>query len=135
MNETIINNLINLIAYGFYPASVSIPYNKNDNVIDKLINYFTPKKYSNEFFKFEITDNKIIYENINEYEPESNIHAYLYGCKYYEFDIIDNKFDTNGKINLRHLLMLNDFANMNLQIDYITSDELDRKSTRLNSSH
>ena len=38
-------------------------------------------------------------------------------------DIIDNKFDTNGKINLRHLLMLNDFANMNLQIDYITSDE------------
>mgnify|MGYP003337518299 CR=1 FL=1 len=49
LTKTIINNLINLIAYGFYPASVSIPYNKNDNVIDKLINYFTPKKYSNEF--------------------------------------------------------------------------------------
>lgn len=123
MDDTIINNIVDLISYGFYPAYITIPYNKNENVIDKLINYFTPKKYSNEFFRFEITNNKIIYEIINDFEPVSNIYAYIYGSKYYEIDIVNNKFYTNGKINLRHILMLNDFANMNLNIDYIEPDE------------
>lgn len=123
MNDTVINNIVDLVAYGFYPVYVTLPYNNNENVIDKLINYFTPKKYSNEFFTFEIKNNKIIYEIVNDFEPESNIYSYIYGSKYYEIDIINNKFYTDGKINLRHILMLNDFTNMNLNIEYITQDD------------
>ena len=141
--DILINNITDVIANRFYPFSVvlhsnfgveSNRSNKNDNLFDKLINYFyPPHKYENEFFKVEIKDNKFIYEIINDFEPESNLYSFLSGCKYYEFDIINNKFNTDGKINYRHLLMLNDFANFNLTFEFIKNDEFERYKQKIKS--
>ena len=124
----LINNLVDVISHAFYPCVVNIPKIENNNLLDKIINYFIlPRKYECEFFRFEILENnKIIYEILNEYEPESNLYSFFSGCKYYEFDIINNEIFTDGKINHRHLLMLNDFADFNLEFDYITLDEFEK---------
>jgi hypothetical protein len=157
--DILINNITDVIANRFYPFSVvlhsnfgveSNRSNKNDNLFDKLINYFypphkynlfdklinyfyPPHKYENEFFKVEIKDNKFIYEIINNFEPESNLYSFLSGCKYYEFDIINNRFNTDGKINYRHLLMLNDFANFNLRFEFIKNDEFESYKEKIKS--
>ena len=116
-----IDNIINVIAYGFYPAYVSFQI-ENNNIIDKLSN-----SYENEFFKIEIKFNKIRYEILNEYEPEVILYNKLLNSdtKIYEFDLVDNKFFTSGKINYRHLLMLKDFSDFGLDIDTITKFEFD----------
>ena len=124
----LIDNITNVIAYGFYPAYVSIQSIENNNIVDKLINYFfRTKSYENEFFRFEIKDNKIYYEILNEYEPEVILYNKLLKTnkKTYEFDIVDNKFYTDGKINYRHLLMLNDFTDFDLEVNTLSQFEFD----------
>ena len=132
--DILINNIADVIANRFYPFTVILPEIIEYKLFNKLLNYFyQPHKYENEFFKVEIKDNKFIYEIINNFEPESNLYSFLSGCKYYEFDIINNRFNTDGKINYRHLLMLNDFANFNLRFEFIKNDEFESYKEKIKS--
>jgi hypothetical protein len=124
--EILINNITDIVANSFYPCTIKIPITGNNNLLDKIRNFISPRKYECELFRFEILENnKVIYEILNEYEPESNLYTFFSGCKYFEFDIINNQIFTDGKINHRHLLMLNDFADFNIELEYVTSHELE----------
>lgn len=123
--STLLNNICDVIAYGFYPCMITFPKIKKDTLFDKPLDYFyKPYKYENELFKFEIKDNKFIYEILNNIEPETNLKSeFIDNTKCYTFDIIDNKIFTNGNINYRHLLMLNDFTDLNLELNLMSDDE------------
>lgn len=121
----LLNNICDVISHGFYPCMITFPEIKNDTLFDKILDYFyKPYKYENELFKFEIKDNKLIYEILNNIEPETNLKSeFIDNTTCYTFDIIDNKIFTNGDINYRHLLMLNDFTDFNLELNLISDDE------------
>lgn len=123
--STLLNNIVDVIAHGFYPCIIIIPEIKNETIFDKIIDYFyKPYKYENELFRIEIKDKKFIYEILNNIEPETNLKfKFIDNTTCYTFDIIDNKIFTNGNINYRHLLMLNDFTDFDLKLDLISDDE------------
>lgn len=122
----LLNNIVDVIAHGFYPCTIIFPeIKKNDTLINKLYSYFYKLyRYENELFRIEIKDNKLIYEILNNIEPETNLKLeFINNTTYYTFDIIDNKIFTNGYINYRHLLMFSDFIWFDFELELISDDD------------
>lgn len=127
-HRQLIKHITNIVANGFHPAEVTI-LNKNLNGMrDRITNYFYPKNfYSNQIFEAELDENKFKYNIKKQIEPEVLFHNkfFDYPNEYRVFKLTDNKFSTNGNINYRHLLMLKDFSNFDINIKPICNNEFE----------
>lgn len=131
MNRTakLIDMIIDVIAYGFYPCRIKFNMSENElkkkTLYDKIINYYYQTTiYENEFFKVNIENNIFNYEILNYIEAETILNDKFFKIKN-SFEIQGGYMKTNGLINYRHLLMLKDFSNIQFDIELVSDSEFE----------